>query len=111
VFLATAPVLVVALLQEGGGILLAAEVIGVVLLVHLVETFFLNPRIVGKLLDLHPVLVVSILPVAEFFFGIWGVLLSTPVAVYLITEIIYRESHPPAAGEKPPGKVAAAPSG
>lgn len=47
-----------------------------------------SPRIIGKIGDLHPVLVIVILLVAEKFFGMWGLVLGVPVAVYVIRVVI-----------------------
>jgi predicted PurR-regulated permease PerM len=44
----------------------------------------LSPRIVGKVLHLHPVLVLAVLVIGEHLFGIWGLLLGVPLAVYAI---------------------------
>src|SRR5262249_37117205 len=86
--LAWALIGVVALIQPGGGFALVMKVSGAVLLVSLVETFVLSPRILGRMMELHPVLIVAILPVAQYFFGVWGLILATPVAVYVIYELI-----------------------
>src|SRR4029077_17485780 len=58
----------VALVQPGGGLVLALKVSGAVLLVVLLETFVFSPRILGRMMELHPVLIISILPVAQYFF-------------------------------------------
>jgi predicted PurR-regulated permease PerM len=94
----------VALLQPGGGLVLALKASGAVLLVVCVETFVLSPRILGRMMELHPVLVISILPLAQYFFGIWGLILATPVAVYVIHVLILRRGLPGAesARESPP---------
>jgi predicted PurR-regulated permease PerM len=42
--------------------------------IHLLETSFLGPKIVGKVSHLHPVMVLVILAIGEHFFGIWGLL-------------------------------------
>lgn len=94
VFLSSVPVVLFALLQADGGVVLAVEAVGLILVVHIIETFVLNPRIVGKFMELHPVLVIGLLPVAQYFFGIWGVILSTPVAVYVLYEWIFCEEIP-----------------
>jgi predicted PurR-regulated permease PerM len=82
------PIAVVAIIQDNGGLYLALWAIGAVLLVHFIETSILNPKIVGDMLHLHPVLVLAILAVAERFFGIWGLLLGVPVVVYIIRYVI-----------------------
>jgi len=41
-----------------------------------------------KLLDLHPVLGIVVLGIAQEFFGIWGLLLAYPVTVFLILRVL-----------------------
>ncbi len=60
-------------------------------MIHLIETSVLSPRIVGKILHLHPVVVLIILAIGEHFFGLWGLLLGVPVAVYLIHVVLLRK--------------------
>src|SRR5262249_18494351 len=84
----------VALVQPGGGLILALKVSGAVMLVVLLETFVFSPRILGRMMELHPVLIISILPVAQYFFGVWGLILATPVAVYVIHVLILRRGLP-----------------
>lgn len=77
-----------ALVQPGGGVALALKATGAVAIVMVLETVVFSPRILGKLMELHPVLIIAILPVAHYFFGIWGLILAVPVAVYVINEVI-----------------------
>jgi predicted PurR-regulated permease PerM len=78
----------IALVQPGGGLELALKVTLAVFMVSLIETFVLSPRILGRMMELHPVLIVAILPLAQYFFGVWGLILATPVAVYVIYVLI-----------------------
>jgi predicted PurR-regulated permease PerM len=105
--LAWALITVVALIQPGGGAVLGLKVSGAVLLVILMETFIFSPRILGRMMELHPVLVMAILPLGQYFFGVWGLILATPVAVYVIYTIILREALPgsKAPDKPPPAKV------
>jgi predicted PurR-regulated permease PerM len=84
----------VALLQPGGGPVLALEVSGAVLVVVLLETFVFSPRIVGRTMELHPVLMIALLPLAQYFFGVWGLILATPVTVYVIYVLILQRGLP-----------------
>jgi predicted PurR-regulated permease PerM len=84
----------VALLQPGGGFILALKVTGAVVVVVVLETFVFSPRILGRMMELHPVLIMAILPLAQYFFGIWGLLLATPVAVYVVHVLILRRGLP-----------------
>jgi predicted PurR-regulated permease PerM len=83
-----------ALIQPGGGIILALKVSGAVVVIVLLETFVFSPRILGKMMELHPVLIMAILPLAQYFFGIWGLILATPVAVYVIHVLILGKGLP-----------------
>jgi predicted PurR-regulated permease PerM len=96
VVISSVPIAIMAVLQPGGGVvhdglLLALIAIGGVLVVHFIETSILNPKIVGDMLHLHPVMVLGILAVAEYFFGVWGLLLGVPVAVYIFRCVILGE--------------------
>jgi predicted PurR-regulated permease PerM len=85
---------VVAVIQPGGGLALAAKVSAAVLLVVLLETFVFSPRLLGRMMELHPVLMIALLPLAQYFFGVWGLILATPVAVYVIHVLILRSGLP-----------------
>jgi predicted PurR-regulated permease PerM len=98
----------VALLQPGGGLLLALKASGAVLVVALIENFVLSPRILGRTMELHPVLLLSILPLAQYFFGTWGLILATPVAVYVVHVLILRRGLPGAEAAHKSAPVAAA---
>jgi predicted PurR-regulated permease PerM len=77
-----------ALLQPGGGLMLALKVTVAVVVIVLLETFVFSPRILGRMMELHPVLLLAVLPLAQYFFGIWGLLLATPIAVYVVHVLI-----------------------
>jgi hypothetical protein len=106
-------IVVIALIQLGGGLVLALKASGAVLFVLVLETFVFSPRILGKMMELHPVLTISILPVAQYFFGVWGLILATPVAVYVIYVLILRQGLPGKQGPKEglPAEERAGPGG
>jgi predicted PurR-regulated permease PerM len=84
----------VAFIQPGGGLLLSLKVTGAVLLTIFLETFVFSPRILGRMMELHPVLLIALLPLAQYFFGVWGLILATPVAVYVVHVLIMRRGLP-----------------
>ncbi len=88
------PICIMALIQDDGGLMLAFWAIIAILLVHFLETSVLNPKVVGEVMHLHPVLVLAVLAIGEHFFGIWGLLLGTPVVVYIIRFVILDEGIP-----------------
>jgi predicted PurR-regulated permease PerM len=92
VFISSAPILLVAL-QEGGGIL-AVQAIVLIILIHLIEAYFLNPRILGTVMKMHPLLVLVILFVGEHFFGVWGLLIGVPLSHYLFNHVVLRKPLP-----------------
>src|SRR5262245_3345899 len=94
IIIAWALIVAFALVQPGGGVGLAVKASAAIVLVLLIETFVLSPRILGRLMELHPVLVFTILPVAQYFFGIKGLILAVPVTVYVVHVIILRRGLP-----------------
>ena len=88
------PICAVAVLQPGGTLMMALQVVLAIALIHLVEGMVLSPRIIGKIGHLHPILVIVILLVAEHFFGTWGLILGVPVAIYLIRVVILNTAIP-----------------
>ena len=70
--------LLTALLQGGGWLLL--WVLLVFALGHLMESWVLTPRIVGRRIGLHPVLVIFAILAGGQLFGFVGVLLALPAA-------------------------------
>lgn len=85
VFISTIPIVLVAL--NSGGLSKAVVAIVLVMVIHAVEAYFLNPLIYGKHLKLNPVLVLIILFVGHHAFGVWGMLLGVPVAYYFIHDV------------------------
>jgi predicted PurR-regulated permease PerM len=86
VFISTTPIVLVALNTGGPGLSLAA--IGLVIVIHAIEAYLLNPIIYGRHLKLNPVLTLIILYVGYHAFGLWGMLLGVPVARYVIHYVL-----------------------
>lgn len=86
VFVSTLPMMIIALSEYG--VAKAMAVILMVILVHIIEAYVLNPQIYSAHLHLHPFVVLVVLYIAEHSFGIPGLLLAVPVAVYLIRTLM-----------------------
>lgn len=71
-----------------GGIALVLWLIVMVLIVHAVEAYMLNPIIYGRHMKMHPVAILVILMVGEHLFGIWGLLLGVPMAAFVWSYVI-----------------------
>jgi len=70
-------------------------VIAMILVIHFIEAYILNPRIYGARMKINPVLVLVILLVGHHFFHVWGVLLGVPVYYYLSRYAILRPADRP----------------
>jgi len=94
ILLSAIPITLQALLQPDGSLEMALYALLGIGVIHAIESMILSPKIVGKFLHLHPVLVLVVLVVGEHLFGIWGLLLGVPVAVFTIHAGILAESIP-----------------
>jgi predicted PurR-regulated permease PerM len=70
----------IVLLALGGGLTKGALALGWIIGIHALETYVLNPKIMGDASKIHPVLIVLALVVGEHYFGIVGALLAVPTA-------------------------------
>ena len=55
--------------------------------IHLLEAYVLNPRIVSSVMHINPVMTLIILYIAHSLLGMWGMLLGVPIAVYFYRKI------------------------
>lgn len=95
-FISSVPILLLAFNE--GGLALAGKTVLMITFVHAVETYILNPNIVSAVLKINPLLTLIILYVGNSLFGLWGVLLGVPVAVYVYRYIIMAPAANNAAG-------------
>ncbi len=86
VFISTTPIVLVAL--NDGGLALSGAAIAMVVVIHAIEAYLLNPLLYGRYLRLNPVLTLIILYVGYHAFGLWGMLLGVPVARYFIHDVL-----------------------
>ncbi len=86
-----------------GGITLVLWLVVMVLLVHAVEAYMLNPIIYGRHMKMHPVAILVILMVGEHLFGIWGLLLGVPMSAFVWSYVIQGKhvGSPPQAASPP----------
>jgi len=76
-------------LQPDGSLVLALQALLSVAAIHTITSFVIAPRIYGTSFHLHPVVVLVILIVAEHYFGMWGLVLGVPLAVYVFQIALY----------------------
>eukprot|EP00891_Asterochloris_glomerata_P005673 jgi/Astpho2/5673/e_gw1.00079.178.1_t len=82
VFISTTPIAFVALTEYG--FLKLGFVVAMVTGIHFVEAYLLNPAIYSAHLKLHPLMVLTVLVVAEHSLGVWGLLLAVPLTVFAL---------------------------
>lgn len=87
-FISSGPILLLAV--NDGGIELVLKALFMIVLVHVIEAYILNPRIVSAVLKINPLVTLIILYVGHSLFGIWGVLLGVPTAVYVYRYIVMK---------------------
>lgn len=110
--ISTVPAVLIALTQS---FWTALAVIGVIIIIHLIEANFLNPKILGHTVELHPAIIVFAIVIGEHFFGPVGLLFGVPVAA-MIRSILryfyfaYYAEDPPNTSPSPDSDVEEAPA-
>lgn len=89
VVLSGVPIALVAL--QIGGPVLALKLVAALTVITIVESLLLDPKIMGDVLNLHTLLVLIVLTVGGYYFGVWGLLLGVPIAVFVIRDVILKE--------------------
>lgn len=86
VFISSVPICLVAL--NSGGLQLVILAIFLIIVIHMIEGYVLNPRIYGARMHINPVIVLIILTVGGKLFHIWGLILGVPVCTYIFGHAI-----------------------
>jgi predicted PurR-regulated permease PerM len=102
-FISSVPILLLAF--NDGGMGLVGKSIIMIAFVHAVEAYILNPNIVSAVLKINPLLTLIILYLGHTLFGLWGVLLGVPVAVYVYRYIIMKPADDTFEPEEQIGKI------
>lgn len=84
--ISTIPAVLVGLTQSWVTALL---VLAWILVIHLIEANFLNPKIIGHNAELHPALVVLALLIGEHYGGPLGLLVAVPIATVVRSLVSY----------------------
>lgn len=113
--MSTVPIVLVALTTS---VFDAVKAVGMISLIHLIEANFLNPKVMGHHVELHPVVILFAIMVGEHFLGPIGLLVGVPIAAsgrsilrfayqrWVLTEPPH-EASSVAAGDSPPEPVRA----
>ncbi|HEU0302170.1 MAG TPA: AI-2E family transporter [Longimicrobium sp.] len=86
------PALVIALFSASPGIALL-KIVAVFVVVQMLDSSVIGPRVVGEAVGLHPVWVLLALAIAGYFFGFVGLLIAVPLAVLVKLLLRYALDH------------------
>lgn len=67
----------------------ALQVLIFILIIHLIEANFFNPKIMGTSVELHPAIIIFSIFIGEHLFGIPGLLLAVPVVAIVRSLLTY----------------------
>lgn len=87
VFISSIPICLIALQMLGLNTMFLAIIL--IVIIHLIEGYILNPRIYGSHMRLNPVIVLFILTIAGKLFHFWGLVLGVPVFSYILGHAIH----------------------
>jgi predicted PurR-regulated permease PerM len=90
VFISSIPICLIALQFLGLKTMFLAIIM--IIVIHLIEGYVLNPRIYGSRMRINPVIVLFILTIAGKLFHIWGLVLGVPVFSYIFGHAIQLET-------------------
>ena len=86
VFISSVPIMLLAF--NTGGFPLMGGALVMIIVVHMVEAYVLNPKVFSEVFKINPVLTLMILYIGHRLFGLWGVLLGVPISVYIYRHTI-----------------------
>ena len=84
-WLSSVPIILMAI--NSGGVQLGLWALLMIIAIHMLEAYVLNPRIVSSVMHINPVMTLIILYIAHSVIGMWGMLLGVPIAVYIYRKI------------------------
>jgi len=86
VFISSVPIVLMAV--NSGGVTLGLWAAFMIIIIHLIEAYVLNPRIISVVMSINPVLTLIILYIAHSLIGMWGMILGVPISVYIYRQLI-----------------------
>ncbi len=84
-WISSVPIVLMAI--NSGGMELGLWALLMIIVIHMLEAYVLNPRIVSSVMHINPVMTLIILYIAHSMIGMWGMLLGVPIAVYIYRKI------------------------
>lgn len=70
-----------------GGITKVLAVIFMIILIHALEAYVLNPKLMSNQTELPVCFIFTILLVGEHYLGVWGLLIGVPIFIFLLNAL------------------------
>lgn len=67
-----------------GGFMLVIYLLVVIMIIHAIEAYILNPKLMSSKTNLPVFYTFIVLIFGEHFFGVWGLIVGIPVFVFLL---------------------------
>ena len=92
VFISLVPLTIIAF--NVGGLMKVVEVLVMIAIIHAVEAYFLNPKLMSRRTSLPVSLVFVVLIISQRYLGAWGMLIGVPLFIYVLNvlNIDYRRA-------------------
>ncbi|MEW9110306.1 AI-2E family transporter [Cytobacillus gottheilii] len=84
-----------------GGLMHVIYILIVIMIIHAIEAYILNPKLMSSKTDLPVFYTFIVLIFSEHFFGVWGLIVGIPVFVFLLDVLEVQEVR----DKKPPNIV------
>lgn len=81
------PALIISIIQRGD-FSAAPWLIGLLFLIYILDNGFVQPFVLSKSTDIHPVIIILLIIAGEQFLGLPGMLLAVPIATAINTAVI-----------------------
>lgn len=77
-----------------GGLITVTYVLAIIAVLHFIEGYFLNPKLMSTKMNLPMFFTFSVLLFSEHYIGVWGLILGIPIFVFMldILEITHEDS-------------------
>lgn len=77
-----------------GGFIQVFYIVLVIMVIHAIEAYILNPKLMSSKTDLPVFYTFIVLIFSEHFFGVWGLIVGIPVFVFML-DVLEVKSNPP----------------
>lgn len=78
-----------------GGLMLTVNILVMIALLHVIEGYFLNPKLMSSKMNLPMFYTLVVLLFSEHYIGVWGLILGIPIFVFFLDILdISRDNKP-----------------